>query len=166
MPPTSAALCVWRLTPGAETDTNQGFEVLIVHPGGPFWASKDEDAWSFPKGEFDPSTEDGLDAAKREFAEELGVAPPDGDYVELGEIRQKAGKIVRTWAIAGDLDASAIVSNTFELEWPPRSGRRESFPEVDRAAWCSPDIAKFRLNPAQTEFVERLAMMNSGRLDD
>ena len=166
MPPTSAALCLWRPTPRPEAEGDRGFEVLIVHPGGPFWASKDEHVWSFPKGEFDPSTEDGLVAAKREFAEELGVAPPDGDYVELGEVRQKGGKIVRAWAIVGDLDASAILSNTFEMEWPPRSGRRESFPEIDRAAWCSPELARFRLNPAQAEFVERLAEIQPGGFGD
>lgn len=166
MPLTSAALCLWRQAPEGGSSEFRGFEVLIVHPGGPFWASKDEHAWSFPKGEFDPSTEDGLDAAKREFTEELGVAAPEGDYVELGEIRQKGGKIVRAWAIAGDVDTSAIVSNTFELEWPPRSGNRQTFAEVDRAAWCDPEVAAFRLNPAQTEFVERLGEIFNGTIDD
>jgi predicted NUDIX family NTP pyrophosphohydrolase len=151
MAKTSAALCLWR------SDTSvDSIKILLVHPGGPFWAKKDEHAWSLPKGEFDPDSESGLDAAKREFAEELGSAAPDADYLDLGEVRQKAGKIVRAWATEGDLDVTAIVSNTFEMEWPPRSALRQSFPEVDRAAWCSLEETTFRLNLAQQAFVERL----------
>ena len=131
-------------------------EVLLVHPGGPFWAKKDAGAWSIPKGEY----EDGEDAracALREFAEELGSPPPDGELVDLGEIRQRGGKVVTAWALAGDADADAISSNTFTMEWPPRSGSMREFPEVDRAAWFTLDEARERINPAQAEFLDRLA---------
>jgi len=144
---TSAALCLWRLDP---------LEVLIVHPGGPFWKNKDEGAWSFPKGEFDPETEDSLVAARREFEEELGSAVPDTNFVDLGETRLKSGKLIYAWGAAGDLDPATIVSNHFEIEWPPRSGKRASFPEVDQALWCEPDEARRRLNPAQAAFVDRI----------
>lgn len=133
-----------------------GLEVLLVHPGGPIWARRDAGAWSLPKGEY-VDGEDPLAAARREFAEELGVAPPGGPVVELGEIRQKAGKVVRAWALEGDLDPSSAVSNTFELEWPPRSGRLQEFPEVDRAEWFSLARAREKINPAQAELVDRLA---------
>ena len=146
---TSAALCLWRR---AAT----GVEILIVHPGGPFWAKKDDGAWSLPKGEYDPATEEGLEAARREFAEETGFEPPDGATIDLESTRLKSGKHIDAWAVEGDLDADAIVSNTFEIEWPPRSGRRRSFPEVDRAMWADPDVARVKLNPAQTVFVDRL----------
>jgi predicted NUDIX family NTP pyrophosphohydrolase len=131
-------------------------EVLLVHPGGPFWAKKDAGAWSIPKGEY----EDGEDAracALREFAEELGSAPPDGELVDLGEIRQRGGKVVAAWALAGDADADAIHSNTFSMEWPPRSGTMREFPEVDRAAWFSLDEARERILPAQAPLLDRLA---------
>lgn len=131
-------------------------EVLLVHPGGPFWARRDAGAWSIPKGEYD-SGEDPLAAARREFAEELGVAPPEGPVDDLGEVRQKAGKRVRAWAVAGDIDADAVVSNTFELEWPPRSGRMIDVPEVDRAEWFSLEAAREKINPAQAELLDRLA---------
>jgi predicted NUDIX family NTP pyrophosphohydrolase len=145
----SAALCLWRTGP-------DHIEVLIVHPGGPFWAGKNDGAWSFPKGEFDPDSEPSLDAAKREFAEELGTEAPASGYVDLGETRLKSGKRIVAWAAPGDFDCDALVSNTFEIEWPPRSGQRAGFPEVDRAAWCSPAEAGELLNPAQVVFVERL----------
>src|SRR5579862_3829476 len=109
-------------------------EVLLVHPGGPIWTHRDAGAWSIPKGEY-VDGEDPLDAARREFEEELGSAAPAGEAADLGEIRQKSGKRVRAWAIPGDLDATGIVSNTFELEWPPRSGKLIEIPEVDRAEW-------------------------------
>jgi predicted NUDIX family NTP pyrophosphohydrolase len=131
-------------------------EVLLVHPGGPFWAKKDAGAWSIPKGEY----EDGEDAracALREFAEELGSAPPDGELVDLGEIRQRGGKVVTAWALAGDADADAIHSNTFSMEWPPRSGTMREFPEVDRAAWFSLDEARERILPAQAPLLDRVA---------
>jgi predicted NUDIX family NTP pyrophosphohydrolase len=133
-----------------------GVEVLLVHPGGPFFARRDDGAWSIPKGLYGDD-EAPLDAARREFAEELGGACPPGAALELGEIRQKGGKRVLAWAVEGDLDASAITSNTFELEWPPRSGRRQSFPEVDRAAWFTLAGARAKLLAAQVEFLDRLA---------
>ena len=130
-------------------------EVLLVHPGGPFWAKKDLGAWSIPKGEPEPG-EDPRDCALREFAEELGSPPPGGELVELGEIRQRGGKVVTAWAAEGDLDPETIHSDTFTLEWPPRSGVQREFPEVDRAAWFAPDEARRRLVPAQAELVDRL----------
>ncbi len=132
-----------------------GLEVLVVHPGGPFWSRKDLGAWSLPKGEYDEAEDPEL-AARREFAEELGTAAPEGDLLELGEVRLKSGKVVVAWAVEGDLDTAEIVSNTFETEWPPRSGRRQEFPEVDRAQWFAPDEARVKLNPAQAAFVDRL----------
>jgi predicted NUDIX family NTP pyrophosphohydrolase len=130
-------------------------EVLLVHPGGPLWARRDAGAWSIPKGEYEPD-EDALAAARREFAEELGKPPPDGRAQDLGEVRQKSGKLVRAWALPGDLDASAVESNTFELEWPPKSGRIMEVPEVDRAEWLPLDLAREKINPAQVPLVDRL----------
>jgi predicted NUDIX family NTP pyrophosphohydrolase len=135
---------------------NEELEVLLVHPGGPFWAKRDLGAWSIPKGEH-AEDEDPLAAARREFAEELGSAAPDGETIELGEVRQKAGKVVCAWAVAGDLDPEQITSNTFEMEWPPRSGRTREFPEVDRAQWFSLAEARERINPAQAALLDRLA---------
>ncbi len=135
--------------------TAAGLQVLLVHPGGPWWSRRDAGAWSIPKGECLVGEEPYL-AARREFTEELGVAPPDGERLELGEIRQKGGKRVLAWALAGDLDASAITSNTFTLEWPPRSGQAREFPEVDRAEWFSVADARDKINPAQAELIERL----------
>jgi predicted NUDIX family NTP pyrophosphohydrolase len=136
---------------------HRGGEVLLVHPGGPFWAKKDTGAWSIPKGEY----EDGDDpraAALREFAEELGSALPAGtELVELGTVKQKSGKRITAYAAEGDLDPETISSNTFEMEWPPRSGRMQRFPEVDRAGWFSIEEAREKLNPAQAEFLVRLA---------
>jgi predicted NUDIX family NTP pyrophosphohydrolase len=130
-------------------------EVLLVHPGGPFWAKKDLGAWSIPKGEYDDG-EDPQAAARREFAEELG-SPADGDLVDLGEVRQRGGKVVTAWALEGDIDAEAIASNTFTMEWPPRSGTMREFPEVDRAGWFGLDEARERILPAQAPLLERLA---------
>jgi predicted NUDIX family NTP pyrophosphohydrolase len=132
-----------------------GLQVLLVHPGGPFWARRDLGVWSIPKGEYGID-EDPYAAARREFEEELGSPPPDGPAVDLGEVRQKSGKVVRAWAIAGDLDADQIHSNEFEMEWPPRSGRMRAFPEVDRAQWFGLDEARERINPAQAAFLDRL----------
>jgi len=131
-----------------------GIEVLLVHPGGPYWARKDVGAWSIPKGEV-AEAEDALAAARREFREETGAAV-EGDAISLGEARQKSGKIICAFAIEGNLKADALVSNRFEMEWPPRSGRRASFPEVDRAEWFSPDAAMEKINPSQKVFIERL----------
>lgn len=129
-------------------------EVLLVHPGGPFWARKDDGAWSIPKGEFSDD-EDAEAAARREFLEELGVEAP-ASLTDLGTVRQKNRKEVRAFLGVGDLDVNAVVSNTFTMEWPPRSGRQAEFPEVDRAEWFSVDVARVKLNPAQAEFLDRL----------
>jgi len=129
-------------------------EVLLVHPGGPFWARRDEGAWSIPKGEFEAG-EDPLDAARREFEEETGFAAPGGAK-RLVPLEQPGGKTVHAWAVRGDLDADGIVSNTFEMEWPPRSGRRQAFPEVDRAAWFTIPEARRKILPGQAGFLEEL----------
>ena len=129
-------------------------EFLLVHPGGPLWKAKDAGIWSIPKGEIHPG-EDGLEAAKREFEEELGFKA-QGPFVELTPITQKSGKIVHAWAFASDCDPSQIRSNTFSMEWPPHSGRMGTFPEVDRAAFFSLEQAKARINPAQTALLEEL----------
>ena len=132
-------------------------EVLLVHPGGPFWAKKDEGAWSIPKGECEPG-EEPRTRARIEFEEELGTPLPDGvELADLGTVRLRSGKVVEAWAAEGDLDPAAIRSSTFELEWPPRSGRRQAFPEVDRAEWVALDAAREKLIPAQAAFVDRLA---------
>jgi predicted NUDIX family NTP pyrophosphohydrolase len=139
---------------------NGAREVLLVHPGGPFWAKKDAGSWSIPKGEY----EDGEDAracALREFGEELGGPPPDGDLVDLGEVRQKSGKVVTAWALEGDADADEITSNTFTMEWPPRSGQQREFPEIDRAGWFALDEARERILPAQAPLLDRLAERTS-----
>lgn len=135
-----------------------GLRVLLVHPGGPFWAKRDLGAWTIPKGEFG-ADETPLAAARREFAEELGVpldAVSAGHILPLGSVRQAGGKTVTGFAAEGDLDAETIVSNTVEMEWPPRSGRRRTFPEVDRAAWFSLAEARERINPAQAAFLDTL----------
>ena len=129
--------------------------LLLVHPGGPFWAKKDEGAWSIPKGEYDAG-EDPLLVARREFEEELGRPAPDGKVTELGEIVQPSRKRVTAYAIEGDFDPSRLKSNVFELEWPPRSGRMQSFPEVDRAEWFTPDEARAKILPGQRPFIDRL----------
>ncbi len=130
-------------------------EVLVVHPGGPFWARRDAASWSIPKGEIDDG-EDPLAAARRELGEELGAQLELTGLVDLGEVRQKAGKVVRAWGARGAFDPETLASNTFEMEWPPRSGRRQEFPEIDRAAWVDPGEARRLLLPAQTAFVDRL----------
>lgn len=130
-------------------------EVLLVHPGGPFWAKRDEGAWSIPKGEIDVG-EEPLDVARREFEEELGLPPPDGDLAPLGSVRQAGGKVVRAWTVEADFDVSRLRSNTFEMEWPPRSGRKQEFPEVDRAEWFDLEVARRKILPAQAAFLDRL----------
>ena len=144
---TSAGILLYRRVPS--------LEVLLGHMGGPFFARKDDGAWSIPKGEYGPD-EDAFAAALREFAEELGSPAPSSGYVSLGSVRQANAKVVTAWAVEGDLDASAIVSNTFSLEWPPRSGRMQSFPEVDRAAWFSLEDAHPKLVKGQVELLDRL----------
>ncbi len=128
--------------------------MLLVHPGGPFWAKKDAGSWSIPKGEYIEG-EDPLAAARREFAEETGIAL-DGEFVPLGEVKQAGAKLVAAWALEGDLDAAAIRSNTFRLEWPPKSGRMREFPEIDAAAWLSIDAARGKLLKGQLDFLDRL----------
>jgi predicted NUDIX family NTP pyrophosphohydrolase len=132
-----------------------GPEVLLVHPGGPFWARRDAGAWSIPKGEY-ADGDDPIATARREFEEETGSPLPPGDLIELDSLTQKGGKVVSAWAAEGDLDADAIQSNTFRMEWPPRSGRWATFPEVDRAGWFDVETAREKLIPAQAEFLDRL----------
>ena len=148
MPKRSAGILLYRRRDGA-------VEVLLVHPGGPLWASRDLGAWSIPKGEYGQD-EDPLAVALREFEEETGQRPPQADLVELGEVRQRGGKVVTAWAAPGDLDPAAITSNTFTLEWPPRSGSRREFPEVDRAGWFGAAEARDKLLAAQAELIDRL----------
>ena len=152
MPKLSAGLLVHRRR-------GPGVEILLVHPGGPFWKNRDEGAWSIPKGEHEPG-DDPLRIAVREFEEELGVGPPDvTDAVPLGELRQPSGKRVTAWAVEGDVNVAEVRSNTFETEWPPRSGKTYAFPEVDRAGWFDLDTARRRLLRGQVGFVERLVEM-------
>lgn len=130
-------------------------QMLLVHPGGPFWASKDEGAWSMPKGEYSDG-HDPLLAAKREFVEELGVAPPQGEYLDLGEIVQPSRKIVTAFAVEGEFDPATLKSNHFEMEWPPRSGTRQSIPEIDRAGWFGAGEARRKILTGQAPFIDRL----------
>jgi predicted NUDIX family NTP pyrophosphohydrolase len=133
-----------------------GLQVLLVHPGGPYWAKRDLGAWSIPKGEYEDG-EDPRACALREFAEELGTPAPDGaELVDLGEVRQKNGKVVTAWAVEGDVDTTAIRSNTFSIEWPPRSGQTREFPEVDRAEWFGLGEAREKILPAQAPLLDRL----------
>ena len=148
MPKLSAGLLLFRRTDGE-------LEVLVAHPGGPIWARRDAGAWSIPKGALLPD-EPALDAARREFEEETGHRAPDGDAIDLGEVRMRSGKTVRGFALEGDLDPASIHSMRVEIEWPPRSGRRLRVPEIDRVLWARPAEARRRLNPAQSEFVTRL----------
>ena len=135
---------------------NGQLEVLIAHPGGPFFAKKDNGIWSIPKGLYEDD-EDLLKAAKREFEEEIGTKPPSGDYIDLGEIKRKDGKTIRAWAVEGDIEENQVKSNLFEMEWPPRSGQKQQFPEIDKALWFDINSASLKLQPAQVEFLKRLA---------
>jgi predicted NUDIX family NTP pyrophosphohydrolase len=135
---------------------NGRLEVLLVHPGGPYWANRDDGAWSLPKGEYEVD-EDPLPVAIREFREELGVGPPsESQPVSLGESRQPSGKRISIWALNGDVDVGVVRSNTFTMEWPPRSGQTKEFPEVDRAAWFDVDAARRKMLPGQIAFIDRL----------
>jgi predicted NUDIX family NTP pyrophosphohydrolase len=147
MPKRSAGLLMYR---GSGPDV----AVLLVHPGGPFWARKDLGAWSIPKGEY-AADEDPLAVAQREFEEETG-ARPRGEFQPLGDVVQAGGKRVSAWAVEGDFDPAALVSNSVELEWPPRSGHKRPFPEVDRAEWFSPEQAREKILPGQRAFIDRL----------
>ena len=148
-PRRSAGLLLYRRA------ADGGIEVLLAHPGGPIWAKRDEGAWTVPKGEFHDG-EEAWAVAQREFEEETGHPPPGGDPVELGEIRQKGGKLVEAWALEGDLDPATASSNTFPLEWPPRSGRWMTVPEIDRVDWFAPDAARRRIKDTQIPFIDRL----------
>lgn len=145
----SAGLLMYRL------DANGALRVLLAHPGGPFWRGKDAGAWTLPKGEYD-ETEQALAAAQREFTEETGYAvlPP---FIPLGEVVQKSGKHITAWAFKGNADPGQLQCNTFEIEWPPRSGRRQSFPEIDRVQWFGLDEAKDKIIPAQKALLDRLS---------
>jgi len=148
MPKKSAGLAMYRIRSGA-------LEILLVHLGGPFWAKKDAGAWFIPKGEIAPG-EDELSAAQREFHEETGFQP-SGPFIPLGTVKHKSGKTVTAWAFEGDCDPSAVKSNTFKMEWPPRSGKQQEFPEVDRAAFFTLEAAREKMHPAEFEFFARLA---------
>jgi predicted NUDIX family NTP pyrophosphohydrolase len=148
MPKRSAGILLYRRRGG-------DVEVLLVHPGGPFWAKKDLGVWSIPKGEYDQG-EDPLQTALRELEEETGHRLPDAGLLELGAIRQRSGKVLTAWAAPGDLDADAITSNTFTIEWPPRSGDQREFPEVDRAGWFDVPTARGKLLATQAELIDRL----------
>lgn len=148
MPKLSAGLLLYRIADG-------GVEVLLGHPGGPFWARKDDGAWSIPKGEYDPD-EDPWTAARREFREEIGFDAPDGPRIDLPPVRQPGGKVVTAFAVRGDLDVTDSVSNTFELEWPKGSGRIREYPEIDRVAWLSVDTARVKLLKGQLPVLDGL----------
>jgi predicted NUDIX family NTP pyrophosphohydrolase len=150
MPKQSAGILLYRRT-------NNTLQVFLAHPGGPFFKNKDEGSWTIPKGEF-LDDEEPLAAAKREFQEETGQ-PINGDFISLGSVKQKSGKTVFAWAVEGDINAEDIVSNTFNLEWPPKSGKMMSIPEVDRAEWFDVVIAKHKINPAQIPLIERFIDM-------
>ena len=153
----SAGIVLYRPAPS-------GLHVLLGHMGGPYWARKDIGAWTIPKGEY-PADEDALSAARREFEEETGHPIPANELIDLGEVRQSGGKIVRTWAVEGDLDTTTAVSNTFELEWPPRSGRVQTFPELDRLEWFDIDLAHTKIITAQRTFLDRLLRRLTDRPD-
>ena len=148
MPKRSSGILLYRIRGGHP-------EVLLVHPGGPLWTRRDEGAWSIPKGEVDHD-EDPLACALREFAEELGTAPPQSRPTDLGSVRQRAGKVVSAWALEGDLDVAEVHSNSFTMEWPPHSGVRREFPEIDRAEWFGLDAARAKIIAAQAELLDRL----------
>ncbi|MFG2574163.1 NUDIX domain-containing protein [Streptomyces sp. NPDC048481] len=148
-PRRSAGLLLFRRT-------GDGPQVLLGHMGGPYFARKDAGAWTVPKGEYGPG-ETAWDAARREFEEELGLAPPDGEAIALGEVRQAGGKTVTAWAVEADLDPASVVPGTFAMEWPPRSGRVQEFPELDRVAWFGLERAREVIVTAQAAFLDRLA---------
>jgi predicted NUDIX family NTP pyrophosphohydrolase len=152
MPKQSAGILLYRRR-------NRALEIFLVHPGGPFWRTKDLGVWSIPKGEY-ASGEDPQAAALREFNEETGFAMPAGAMHSLGEVKLSSGKVIAAWAVEGDADADAIRSNMFAMEWPPRSGKQQEFPEADRAAWFAPAEAHLKIHPAQRAFVDRLMQLS------
>jgi predicted NUDIX family NTP pyrophosphohydrolase len=145
----SAGILLFKKTP-------DGIQVLLGHPGGPFWARRDQNAWSIPKGEFEAG-EEPLQAAKREFCEEMGSNVPEGAIMELGTAKQPSGKVIYAWAIDADFDAESVTSNLFEMEWPPKSGQQQSFPEIDRAGWFTIAAARQKLVKGQLPLLEKLA---------
>jgi predicted NUDIX family NTP pyrophosphohydrolase len=147
MPQKSAGIVLYRIQ-------NNSIEVFLVHPGGPYWSKKDDGAWSIPKGEFDEN-EEPLAAAKREFEEETGIKI-SGGFLQLNPVKQKGGKLVYAWAVEGDIDPAKIKSNSFEIEWPPRSGKMKSFPEIDKAAWFQISDAKKKIIEAQSALIKEL----------
>ena len=147
MPKTAAGILMYRLT-------GDSLELLLVHPGGPFWVKKDAASWSIPKGEYGPD-EDPLAAARREFNEETGFEA-QGDFIPLAPVKQPSGKVISVWAVEGSVDATAVRSNTFSMEWPPKSGRQSEFSEVDRAGWFSAEEARLKLTRGQIPFVDAL----------
>jgi predicted NUDIX family NTP pyrophosphohydrolase len=150
MPKTSAGILVYK-------NIQDGIAILLVHPGGPFWAKKDLNSWSVPKGEFN-EPEDPFDAAKREFSEETGYLP-EGEFIRLETVKQPGGKIVHTWAVKGDFDVSVLKSNQFSIEWPPKSGKFKEFPEIDRAEWFTVETAKMKIIKGQIPIIESLEMI-------
>ena len=159
----SAGLLLYRCRPHEGNDPD--IEVLIGHMGGPLWSRKDAGAWTVPKGEYGDD-ETPLAAARREFTEELGLPAPDGEPLDLGEVKQSGGKTVRVWAVEGDLDPAEVVPGTFTMTWPPRSGKQSEFPELDRVAWCAPATAVELLVTAQREFVARLLAALAAHTDE
>lgn len=147
MPKQSAGVLLYKLTDGL-------LHIFLVHPGGPFFRKKDDGAWSIPKGEFDDG-EEPLAAAQREFEEEVGK-PVKGNFIKLQPIKQKSGKMVHAWAVEGDIDHEQIISNLFEIEWPPKSGKMAGFPEIDRAGWFTTDVALQKIIPGQAAFITEL----------
>ena len=149
MPKLSAGVLLYRRA-------GEGVEVLVAHPGGPIWARRDTGAWSLPKGAPLDTELDLLETARREFEEETGHEPPAGPTIDLGEVRMRSGKVVHAWAIEGDLDPATAHSNEFEIEWPPRSGKRQRIPEIDRVEWFGPIEARRRIKPTQAPLIDRL----------
>ena len=148
----SAGIVVYR-----KNSTN-GFQLLLVHPGGPFWKNKEEGAWSIPKGEYEEG-EDPLKAAKREFTEETGNILPEGNFIQLAPVKTTSGKVISAWAIEADFEPCFIQSNYFEMEWPPRSGKKQSFAEVDKAAWFTIDEAALKMNKGQLPFLQEITLL-------
>ncbi|MEU8461523.1 NUDIX domain-containing protein [Streptomyces sp. NPDC029003] len=163
----SAGLLLFRRTDGPDGPDDPdgssaaGVEVLLGHMGGPLWASRDAGGWAIPKGEYGPE-ETPRDAARREFTEEIGLPPPEGEYLPLGEVRLSSGKLVTVWAVEADLDPALMVPGTFTMEWPPHSGREQEFPELDRVAWFAPPTARDKLITGQIPFLERLLALLEG----
>ncbi len=154
----SAGLLLFRRTGGEDAP---GVEVLLGHMGGPLWAGRDDGGWAIPKGEYGPD-ETPRDAARREFTEEIGLPPPEGPYLPLGEVRLTSGKLVTIWAVEADLDPALMVPGTFSMQWPPHSGEVREFPELDRVAWFAPEVAEKKLMTSQIPFLERLLVLVKG----